>query len=232
LFALAKMKDRRVKTVQRVLDIMPRDLYSTYSKILHELQESSDWQVVDRTLAFVCYSARPITVSEVAEFAILENNMTNITPEERFEDFTEILSLISSLINVQDGNLTLAHKSVQDFLATQQERDDFPFHHHQSNLLYQGADTYIAGRCLQYLAFPQQPVREIVEARNAKDPNTRHLAKLLNDYPLLDYAASRWPHHVRTKELQQEAAIRMRATLPFTVTPNLWKAWLMLQRAG
>ena len=87
-----------MKTVQKVLDIMPRDIYSTYSKILHELQESSDWQVVDRTLAFVCYSARPITVSEVAEFAILENNMTNITPEERFEDFTGILSLISSLV--------------------------------------------------------------------------------------------------------------------------------------
>jgi len=68
----------------------------------------------------VSYSARPVTVAEVAEFAILEDGMTNVQPEERFEDFTEILSLISSLINVQDGNLTLAHKSVQDFLVTRQ----------------------------------------------------------------------------------------------------------------
>jgi hypothetical protein len=219
-----------VKKVQEVLDAMPEDLYSTYSRILGDLQSSDDWPVVDRILTFVSYSARPVTVAEVAEFVILEDGMTNVQPEERFEDFTEILSLISSLINVQDGNLTLTHKSVQDFLMTRQEHGDFvpPF---TSNLLYRGADIYIAKRCLQYLAFPQQPVCDIAEARNVKDPNTRHLAKLLTEYPFLDYAASRWPHHVRTKELQEEAAEQMRATLPFTVAPNLWKAWLMLQRA-
>src|SRR2546421_10427542 len=225
-----KLKDRRVKKVQEVLDAMPEDLYSTYSRILDDLQSSDDWPVVDRILAFVSYSARPVTVAEVAEFVILEDEMTNVQPEERFEDFTEILSLISSLINVQDGNLTLAHKSVQDFLVNQQERGDFvtPY---TSDLLYRGADIYIAKRCLQYLAFPQQPVCDIAEARNVKDPNTRHLAKLLTEYPFLDYAASRWPHHVRTKELQEEAAEQMQTTLPFTVKPNLWKAWLMLQRA-
>jgi len=225
-----KLKDRRVKKVQEVLDAMPEDLYSTYSRILDDLQSSDDWPVVDRILAFVSYSARPVTVAEVAEFAILEDGMTNVQPEERFEDFTEILSLIGSLINVQDGNLTLAHKSVQDFLVTRQERGDFvaPY---TSDLLYRGADIYIAKRCLQYLAFPQRPVCDIAEARNVKDPNTRHLAKLLTEYPFLDYAASRWPHHVRTKELQEEAAEQMQTTLPFTVKPNLWKAWLMLQRA-
>jgi hypothetical protein len=219
-----------VKKVQEVLDAMPEDLYSTYSRILGDLQSSDDWPVVDRILTFVSYSARPVTVAEVAEFVILEDEMTNVQPEERFEDFTEILSLISSLINVQDGNLTLTHKSVQDFLMTRQEHGDFvPLF--TSNLLYRGADIYIAKRCLQYLAFPQQPICDIAEARNVKDPNTRHLAKLLTEYPFLDYAASRWPHHVRTKELQEEAAEQMRATLPFTVAPNLWKAWLMLQRA-
>ena len=208
---------------------MPEDLYSTYSRILNDLQSSDDWPVVDRILAFVSYSARPVTVAEVAEFTILEDEMTNVQPEERFEDFTEILSLISSLVNVQDGNLTLAHKSVQDFLVTKQGRGDFvpPF----TSLLYRGADIYIAKRCLQYLAFPQQPVCGIAELRNVKDPNTRLLAKLLTEYPFLDYAASRWPHHVRTKKLQEKVAEQMQATLPFTVKPNLWKAWLMLQRA-
>lgn len=36
---------------------------------------------------------------------------------------------------------------------------------------------------------------------------------------------------MRTKELQDEAAEQMQTTLPFTVKPNLWKVWLMLQRA-
>jgi len=219
-----------VKKVREVLDAMPEDLYTTYSRILNDLQRLDDWPLVDRILAFVSYSARPVTVAEVAEFAILEDSMTHVQPEERFEDFTEILSTVSSLVNVQDGNLSLAHKSVQDFLVTQQESGDFVYPQN-SHLLYEGADIYIARRCFQYLAFQQKPICEIVEARNVRNPNTRQLVKMLNDYPLLDYAASRWPHHVRTKKLQAETAKQMQTTIPLGLGPNLWKAWLMLQRA-
>jgi hypothetical protein len=44
--------------MQEVLDNMPKDLYSTYSRIIFDLQRSDDWLVIDRILAFVSDSAR------------------------------------------------------------------------------------------------------------------------------------------------------------------------------
>ena len=210
--------------------MMPTDISSMYARILNELRTSDDWLIVERVLTLVSYSARPVSLAEVIEFAVLEDEMTTIHAEERFEDFAEILSLISSLINVQHGILTLAHKSVQDFMVTLQGLGEYAEPSMSNNLLYRGADSYIAGRCLQYLAFPQQPACDIIEDRSVKDPNSRHLAKLLAEYPFLDYAASRWPHHIQNKDLQQELVEQMRLTLPFRVKSNLWKAWLMLQR--
>jgi hypothetical protein len=226
---LSKLKDRRVKKIREVLDKMPESLQSTYSQILHELHSSDDWPILERTLAFVSYSARPVTIREVAEFAILEDEMTTIQSEERFEDFGDILSLISSLIDVQDGHLALAHKSVQEFLNAEPETSVSWWL--KDSILYEGADLYIAKRCLQYLSFPQRPACEFKEYRDVENPNAKHLARLLSDYPLLDYAASRWAYHVRSEEVRKMVAKEMRNTLPLTAEPNLWKAWLLLQRA-
>lgn len=208
---------------------MPESLQSTYSQILHDLYFSDNWPILERTLALVSYSARPVTIREVAEFAILEDEMTTIQSEERFEDFGDILSLISSLIDVQDGHLTLAHKSVQEFLNAEPETSVSWWL--KGSILYEGADLYIARRCLQYLSFPQRPACEFKEYRDVKNPNAKHLARLLSDYPLLDYAASRWAYHVRSEEVRNMVAKEMQDILPLTAEPNLWKAWLLLQRA-
>ena len=208
---------------------MPESLQSTYSQILHELHSSDNWPILERTLALVSYGARPVTIREVAEFAILEDEMTTIQSEERLEDFGDILSLISSLIDVQDGHLTLAHKSVQEYLNAEPEFGVSWWL--KDSILYEGADLYIAKRCLQYLSFPQRPACEFKEYRDVKDPNAKHLARLLSDYPLLDYAASRWAYHVRSEEVRNMVAKKMQNTLPLTAEPNLWKAWLLLQRA-
>jgi hypothetical protein len=95
----------------------------------------------------------------------------------------------------------LAHKSVQDFMDTGQVGVEDGMLG-TTDLLFGGADSYIAKRRLQYLRYPQKPASEIAQAQGVKDPNSRHLAKLLVEYPFLDYAASRWPHDVRTKEVQ------------------------------
>lgn len=206
---------------------MPETLQSTYSKILHELRESDEWPILERTLVLVSYCARPVTVMEVAEFAVLEDEMTSMQVEERFEDFGDILSMISNLIDVQDGYLTLAHQSVQDFLNSLPE----PIESLRASVLYQGADLYIAKRCFQYLSFPQPPACESREYRDVKNRNAKYLTRLLADYPFLDYAASRWTHHIRSADVRALLLKEMQSTLPLTVVPNLWKAWLLLQRA-
>ena len=70
-----------------MLEHMPEDLSSTYSNIISELRCSPDWIIIERILMFVTYSARPVTVTEVAEFIVLEEGMTNINPIDRLSGF-------------------------------------------------------------------------------------------------------------------------------------------------
>jgi hypothetical protein len=96
LDAFSKLKDRRIKSVRKVLNHMPPDIQSTYMLILNQLRGSDEWVIVERTLALICDSARPVSVTEVSEFAILDEAMTSVQPDEQFEDFVVILSLITS----------------------------------------------------------------------------------------------------------------------------------------
>ena len=224
LDSLAKMRDRRLKKVKDALKIMPKDIFSSYQKILTEAQNFDDWTLIERILVLVKFSARPISLAEALEFAVLEEGMTRINSDDRL-DLTELdLAAINMLIVVRDGILVLAHKSVQDFFdSCSTSGEIFP--------LYQNADVFIAGRCLQYLSFPQPPANEIVDARNIKEsPNAKLLIQIKGTYPFLDYAASKWPRHLTSKEKQEQVQEMMRNALPLTAKPNLWKAWLMLQR--
>lgn len=223
LETIAKLRDRRIKKVKEVLRTMPHTISESYHRILSDAQQLDDWPILERILLLVSFSTRPVTVAEVSEFAILEDDMTALDPEDRL-DISDALSTIDTLITVRGGYVTLSHKSVQDFFADGSE----PYH---MFYLCQNADAFIAKKCLMYLRFMQEPVVNIAEAKSAKEPNTGQLKKLLQEYPLLDYAATRWPHHLREKHLQEEVMESMAATLPLTSKPNLWKAWLLLQRA-
>jgi hypothetical protein len=85
LDSVVKLKDRRLKKVKEVLATMPGSISSMYRRSLNDLQKSDDWVVIERVLAFVSYSTRPVTLAEVTEFAILEDRMSTVQPEERFE---------------------------------------------------------------------------------------------------------------------------------------------------
>ena len=93
------------------------------------------------------------------------------------------------------------------------------------------ADLYIATRCLQYLTIEQKAIRDLDHRVDDSRPNASHLAGLHKQYPLLEYAATRWAHHARRKNSQLLLNPQFKETLPLTGTPNLWKAWIMLQPA-
>ena len=188
----------------------------------------------------VAFSGRAVTVTEAAEFAIIEDSPDIIQPSDRFEDPLSILPLVGTLITVQDSILTLAHKSVKDFLESPRAKwgplqigrflgtlnysDDF-------NL---AADIFIARRCFKYLAVPHTSARRSMMASDVRDPNLTYLAQLKQANPLLDYAARMWPHHLRESDAQREIQDIMDSALqPYLDghEATLWQGWLFLQRA-
>ena len=108
------MKDRRTKVIEQRLAELPVDIFKTYSRTIASFEHSGERSLAARILMFVCYSARPVTIAEVAEFAILEDGMTSTDPQDRLEDFAAILAPLSSLFDIRGEVLTLSHKSVQN----------------------------------------------------------------------------------------------------------------------
>lgn len=227
------MKDRRTKRIQQSLTELPTDLFKTYSRIIGSLENSGEQSLAARILMFVCYSARPVTLAEVAEFAILEDGMTSIDPQDRLEDFAAIIAPLSSLLDIRGDVLALSHKSVQEYLVAGHRRGLLQVFAGSEDLFDAngGADLYIALRCVQYLNIEQKPVRDLDRPADASRPNARHLSELHGQYPLLEYAATRWAHHARRKEAQLLLYQRLNETLPVITHTNLWKAWIMLQPA-
>jgi hypothetical protein len=69
-------------------------------------------------LHFIALGARPITLDEVTEYAIVEDGLVLVTSEHRFADCNHVLQLCGNLVSVQDNILNLAHKSIKDFLLS------------------------------------------------------------------------------------------------------------------
>ena len=247
--ALRQLKDRRPKTVKLVLSRMPEDLYSYYEiTVVHlcqidETTSVSNGELVYRILLFVAFSGRPVTVAEAAEFAIIEGSRTQTNVENRFEDPMAILSFLGTLVSTQDSILTLAHKSVKDFLESPRAQSGplqirlFLERHNQCTLesetIGHAADLFIARVCLGYLSTPHLAARQTMSTDVTKDPNTSYLGKLNKENALMDYAARMWPFHLRESALQQNA----KPLLYDALHPNeqgqatLWQGWLFLQPA-
>jgi hypothetical protein len=217
LDVLSKLRDRRGVTVEKALERLPTDLHVTYQRLLAAIPDD-DRALVLRMLNFVALSARPVTLDEVAEYAIVEEGMVKVASENRFADCNDVLFLCGNLVSVQDTILSLAHKSVKDFLLSADvaarptnDLDDL--------------EIEIGRTCLTYLSF--------VEPYNSKTSvsNTEHLKELRKCYPFLEYAAAMWPHHLRRVSCQNALKHLVQSSLSLLDECTLWKTWLILQPA-
>jgi hypothetical protein len=86
--------------VKEALATILKDIISTYERILIGLRKYDAWNIIERILVLVSYSVRLVALIEATEFVILEDGMVTVLSEERFSDFTNILSLIHNLIIV------------------------------------------------------------------------------------------------------------------------------------
>lgn len=225
---------------------MPEDLNASYERTLLRLcsfdpsTAVSSERLVFRILVFVAFCGRPVTMTEAAEFAVIENSADKLQPDDRFEDPIAVLSFVGSLVNVQDSILTLAHKSVKDFLESKRAL----FGALQLGLFLgipngpsnteRAADIYIAQKCFGYLALPHVSARQAKLVGDVKDPNTTYLGILRRENPLLEYAAYNWSYHVRHPAAQERTRLEMFYALKpksESLHPSLWQGWLFLQRA-
>ncbi|KAH8747334.1 hypothetical protein BGZ57DRAFT_971246 [Hyaloscypha finlandica] len=192
LEVIQQMEDTRPNIVREALAQLPNGIDNTYERILLDNSPSGQ-QLLRRALLILVYSARPIMLAEMAEFAVIKAGAGEIDPGDRFDSPERILRFCKSLVVTVGNHVSLAHYTVKEYLLSEKIRNG------KAKLFALGrdeAELEISTICLTYLRLRAAPT--YVLGHNLQDTvqdrwNCIH--QLLRQYPFIEYAAMYWSFH-------------------------------------
>ncbi|KAF2738340.1 hypothetical protein EJ04DRAFT_429373, partial [Polyplosphaeria fusca] len=161
LDALGKCVNR--KMLQQALATLPPTLDQTYDRILATIDNDHS-QYALRILRWLVFSARPLSVDEVAEVVAIDVKREPIFDcDEVLEDSLEILNICSSLVTIATENddgrrkprevVALAHYSVKEYLVSERIwTGEAAMYGMQDNVCH----DFMSSGCLGYLLQFQQ----------------------------------------------------------------------------
>jgi hypothetical protein len=183
--------------IKQALRELPKTLDETYDRILNGIPDEfrQDAQGVMRLLAF---SARPLSLQEVAEAVAVDVDNECFDPENRLPDPFVVLEICSSLVvptvwETWEGQLTIlqfAHYSVKEYLVSTRILKSPAADFRISERL---AHKFIAEVCLSYILSLDKPdVFTLFTFESYDGPQLNDGYKKMS---FLSYAAKYWPHH-------------------------------------
>jgi hypothetical protein len=156
--------------LRKSLATLPPTLDQTYDRILSAISEE-DREYATRILQWLTFSARPLTVEEVAEVVAIDvTRNPAFDPDEVLEDPLEVLTICSSLVTVTTNEtkggfgpvqriIALAHYSVQEYLVSDRIKQGSAKEYSMQEVECQKAITIGS---LKYLDRFRQPISEEV----------------------------------------------------------------------
>ena len=186
---------RTAKAVREALKTLPESLQASYEAILSRISKD-DREIVRSALFWLCFSVRPLSLAELNEAVMLDDDQTFVGDDTRLSQDDVILRLCQGLIEVQGDAtqdydllgqptmLVLGHSSVKTYLTSSDiltsHASFFAFHPHNG-------DGILMRKCLQYLS--------LTHFRPGYIDSASDLADLQTEYPLLHYSAYYWALH-------------------------------------
>ena len=139
-------------------------------------QDEDDAQLAKRTLSWISYALRPLTVKEI-QHAIAVEPGENELDEEALPDEELLISVCAGIVTIdQESNIIrLVHYTTQEY-----------FERNRVNIFPNG-QTSITMTCLTYLSFDV-----FADGYCSSD---EQMETRLKENPLLRYAAQHWGHH-------------------------------------
>jgi hypothetical protein len=150
----------RPREIEEILHSLPKDLKSTYDRLLERVDES-DAPEVAVALKWLCLAQRPLFIEEVIEASILNSEVSIALDTERGLTAQQILSCLTGLVTLEpplassDPHqaethvLALAHSSVRKYLISK----DGGVTSSNCFLFDEGlAHEFIARCCVEYLS--------------------------------------------------------------------------------
>lgn len=211
---------RRALEIKIALDSLPPDLDETYERILLSVSPGYK-EIVRRTLQFLSYATRAVTLHEVAEAVVIEADQATLDLDLRFTQPEELLGLCGSFVTEIGDFIVLAHYSVKEYLISPRickgPASSFFVTEARANL-------EICHVCLRYLNF------EVFKTGSCQ--TTEALTTRLASYPLLKYAARQWYHHTQTGEDFEPQILDLATSIWSAQLNSSYLSWLQVYRSS
>ncbi|MCJ1244822.1 hypothetical protein MMC30_002022 [Trapelia coarctata] len=222
----------RPSDIRKVLSSLPKTLDETYARILLGIDESYREEAII-ALQWLTFSARPLTIRELAE-AVLVNPRINppFDPEDRFPQLDDILKILSTLVTTDrveqsshpfhrvmwknDKNIRLAHFSAKEYLISERRKPA-----EISLFCPTVSDTqhFLAKNCLLYMTYHASAARRSLSASE----------RGLEEFPLLQYACQSWESHLKAiPALIEPSLINM--VVKFLISESECTDWMNIWR--
>ena len=205
---------RTPRGVQEALVNLPKDLFSTYERILSKIntQGPDVVRIVQTTLCWLVAAVRPLKLTEVNEAVTIKTGSLSLDEDLGVFTETDIVEICSSLVNYDEskGVISLSHFTVQvrhfDRLHFQGiEGETLGISHKRAfenhplqwiHYLYSTHSQLLTVQALTYLLlddFDKDPCRDL-----------RSYIERTEGYPLYEYAAFNWFKHLSIADNEDE----------------------------
>ena len=176
--------------IQRKLHLIPTGLDKVYELSMKRIFDEEDGerrQLALRLLLWVANAKRRLSRNEVLEAIVLKPGANILDQDDKIANDQGLTTLCGDLVRLdRDECFYLVHGSLKDYLFSLSIDTTSPLKQYQ--LMQDEAHSIIGEICLTYLLFE--------DFKNILIADTEHIKTLFKKYPLLQYAAQYWGHHI------------------------------------
>ncbi|KAL8835098.1 MAG: hypothetical protein Q9170_003454 [Blastenia crenularia] len=208
----------KISAIKQALDRLPVTLDETYERILRAIGPADSPEAY-LILQWVAFAERPLTLEEIAEAAVTNEDGSQIDPEERLFDPYDVTRICKSLISLATDTLLVcgewtatkvvrfAHFSVKEYLLS-------------ARVLEGKAKTYYLDDQTSHQQIGQSCLSILLQ--NGQIYNDQHS-------PLVQYAAQYWFQHLRKFEActNDTSVFQNLVERLFVGSPVAFQAWLL-----
>jgi ankyrin repeat protein len=192
---------------------LPEELDKLYKKLVDNMITDPK---LAQLLAWVVYAREPLNL-KVLEAALATDPENSCKSKKETEKYmssitAEYLTKVAgTILDVVDSKVSLVHQSAKDFFEREKPLNVLPFCQNKD------PNLYLVRVCLTYLNFDDFGRQEF---------NLNVRSGIRSDYPLLNYAARNWHHHISSKDDVQDFDTLLKSVIsPGHRKTDLWLDW-------
>lgn len=188
---VTKVTRRKIKSA---LESLPEGLDQIYDEVMRriKLQSPRDHaELAIKVLGWIFYAVKPLTVKEIQYALAIEPEDTQLD-EDGIPDRDLLVSVCAGMIviNQESDTMSLVHYTAQEYFQRGGKH------------AFEDVERDIAQTCITYLLFN--------DFENNCPDDKAQLGRMLQENPLLGYAAQYWGDHARhnSNETTKELVVR------------------------